>query len=784
MTIQSSKYNIELRNKDGELKSYLTPFCSNIKWEWNRLGGCGRCSITVNKAYRDILFDTKDDIRIRIKDPVYNSYMPNTKLLLHCDGADESTTFTDTGNTVHTVTRQGTAQVDTAQYKFSTGSCLLDGDSDYLTVPDHLDWYFGANNFTVDFWVRFNDKTGNQMFFSQFEDGNNFFYMWKDANHKLEMNFGFGAADKGHYIMTDAWAGLADDTWYHVAFVRNGIVGLIFIDGVSQALTETIAFAALDVGDIVADLWIGAYENGPAHYVNGWIDEPRILKGTAKWTANFTPPTREYDDVVPPTKLVYRGYIANIVPKLKVNQDIKLDVRGYFDLLKKLIVHTTGDTRSYPDGAVNLIHEIVDDIVDTFVVANSDITKGTIDTTDGSAFDIDAIDFLGSVDDALRTLAEIAGDVEYGVDEDLVFFWRTESTTINRRFFIGNNVSLLERRVIWDKLVNKLYLVGGDVAGSKYKGNAENTESQALYGLAEEIINNSSITTAAVKTQYLGTILTARSIPQLSIRAKVNNINFRLEDTIPMGLMTFYDAEYDQTSLGDTVGDIIGAASNIETSSIANPSMIFAKHHGFLTGQSVVISGHAGETPEIEGTHTITCLTRDIGTDLASADGDANPAVVTSASHTFVAADVGHYIHVSAGTGWTVGWYAIASVAAGAATLDGPVGADGALTGGTWQLGEDSFSIPVNVTADGTGGTATSSPSNGSDIRIGETGDGGDDVTIGGEYSAQIDRISYDLSDTDERVNINIQLGDTILETAAKIKRLELQLASVTQYDQ
>ncbi|KKN27532.1 hypothetical protein LCGC14_0863680 [marine sediment metagenome] len=37
----------------------------------------------------------------------------NTKLLLHMNGSDESTTFTDSGNTVHTVTANGDAQLDT-----------------------------------------------------------------------------------------------------------------------------------------------------------------------------------------------------------------------------------------------------------------------------------------------------------------------------------------------------------------------------------------------------------------------------------------------------------------------------------------------------------------------------------------------------------------------------------------------------------------------------------------------------------------------------------------------
>jgi hypothetical protein len=73
---------------------------------------------------------------------------------------------------------------------------------------------------------------------------------------------------------------------------------------------------------------------------------------------------------------------------------------------------------------------------------------GLVDTGD---FEADTIQFLSSVKDALKTLAELTGDVEYGVDENLFFFWKTESTTINYKFFVGNNVSMLERGVKWDE---------------------------------------------------------------------------------------------------------------------------------------------------------------------------------------------------------------------------------------------------------------------------------------------------------------------------------------------
>jgi hypothetical protein len=72
------------------------------------------------------------------------------------------------------------------------------------------------------------------------------------------------------------------------------------------------------------------------------------------------------------------------------------------------------------------------------------------------------------------------------------------------------------------------------------------------------------------------------------------------------------------------------------------------------------------------------------GTNLA-VDAVTNTKV-TSATHNFVATDVGNLIQITAGAGWTTGFYQIVSVAGNAATLDRSPAATGA-TGGTWAEG-------------------------------------------------------------------------------------------------
>ena len=75
-----------------------------------------------------------------VSDPDFASVV----LLLHCNGADESTAFIDTSNSAHTITANGNAQVDTSEKKFGSGSLLLDGSNDSLSALDNIDWSFLA----------------------------------------------------------------------------------------------------------------------------------------------------------------------------------------------------------------------------------------------------------------------------------------------------------------------------------------------------------------------------------------------------------------------------------------------------------------------------------------------------------------------------------------------------------------------------------------------------------------------------------------------------------------
>lgn len=225
----------------------------------------------------------------------------STVSMLHLDGADASTTFTDEASAgTHTWAACGTAQIDTAQQKFGTGSALFDGNSDYIQTPYSADFNFGGNPFTWDFWVRFNSLptlgTIVMAFLGYSDDANaNRLQMYiynGSGTYYLYMVCKTNTATAAQYNV--AWTPSLN-TWYHLAMVRNGTNLYMFINGTSQTLTVNTACGTNNFDPSVQlPFTIGRQDLGATYYLDGWIDEVRISKGIARWTASFTPPTEPY----------------------------------------------------------------------------------------------------------------------------------------------------------------------------------------------------------------------------------------------------------------------------------------------------------------------------------------------------------------------------------------------------------------------------------------------------------------------------------------------------------
>ena len=217
-----------------------------------------------------------------------------TKLLLHCDGTDGSTTFTDDEYTPKTVTANGNAQIDTAQSKFGGASGLFDGTGDYLQCADHADYAFGSGDFTIDFWIRTSEIQNDHFLYDSRPTST-------EGAYPMIRTIGEGGAGS-HWaynvnstdVILSPSSSIGLDTWYHVAVARSSTSTKMFINGSQIGDTWSDNTTYLN-GTNRPIMGASGYNLASGWY--GWIDEFRVSKGIARWTANFTPPTEAYSKV-------------------------------------------------------------------------------------------------------------------------------------------------------------------------------------------------------------------------------------------------------------------------------------------------------------------------------------------------------------------------------------------------------------------------------------------------------------------------------------------------------
>jgi hypothetical protein len=238
-----------------------------------------KTGITRNSEYSDIiLLDSGVDI--------------SRPVLLHLDGANGSTTFTNSSNLVSVITFTPTnATISTSQSKFGGASGFFNGTNASLVTPQVYDYlHLASHDFTIDFWIYVNSFTGTSQ---------KILYSNNAAVNSGGMDINIHAGsntvradfynDSGVAFIQLVSSAISAGAWVHVAITRSGSVFRLFINGTMSA-SSTFGNS---VGGRTNPLYIGR-KPGTTDFLNAYLDEMRILKGTAAWTSSFTPPTSAY----------------------------------------------------------------------------------------------------------------------------------------------------------------------------------------------------------------------------------------------------------------------------------------------------------------------------------------------------------------------------------------------------------------------------------------------------------------------------------------------------------
>jgi len=234
---------------------------------------------------------------------VYTSaFTPPTAPLTAISGTSLLTNFTNGAifdnammNDLETV---GNAQISTSVKKFGTGSLAFDGTDDRLVQNASLQIAFGTGDFTIEAWIYSLDVSSDTQrgwlqtsstaggLATAFTNGVTFVFGTPNGNGTIN-------AIVGGTNYASSGGAVSSSTWTHIAVTRASGAVKLFVNGTSVA-SGTGNTANLS-GQFIC---IGGYYS-TAYLYNGYIDDLRITKGFARYTANFTAPTSALSDTGP-----------------------------------------------------------------------------------------------------------------------------------------------------------------------------------------------------------------------------------------------------------------------------------------------------------------------------------------------------------------------------------------------------------------------------------------------------------------------------------------------------
>jgi len=225
------------------------------------------------------------NLRIVKGTAVYTTaFTPPTAPLTAISGTSLLLGFTNAGifdnamqNNLVTV---GTSQISTSVLKYGTGSMAFSGSGAWLTTIDKTSLRFDSGDFTIEGWVYVNVIGTAYSIVSKGAASTGWSVGITSGN---ALQFAYTATS-----LTGATA-LSASTWYYFAVVRSGSGAgnlVIYLNGTADA---TSGGAVTDNFNQTNILYVGASRTGTTP-LNGYIDDLRITKGVARYTANFVAP--------------------------------------------------------------------------------------------------------------------------------------------------------------------------------------------------------------------------------------------------------------------------------------------------------------------------------------------------------------------------------------------------------------------------------------------------------------------------------------------------------------
>lgn len=213
----------------------------------------------------------------------------------------------------------------------------------------------------------------------------------------------------------------------------------------------------------------------------------------------------------------FTGFIQTI-PQTGQKRPFAYTGFGFYDQLDWVTV-----TGSYTSEE---LADIVKDIIQNIVAPDTQIIYN-VAKIEATGYTVNSIDFDHAfAKDAIQTLADMAQDYEFGVDDSREFYFRPIDTDVNYSYWVGKHFQNVEIEENPFTVRNKLYIKIGEIqaGGSNIIGSVHSDPSIGTYGLREEVITVPESLNSADATRWANLILSEKKDP--TVTAKIANILF------------------------------------------------------------------------------------------------------------------------------------------------------------------------------------------------------------------------------------------------------------------
>jgi hypothetical protein len=201
---------------------------------------------------------------------------------LHIKGTDASIIDKSQSANLELVNTTGS----TTRVKFANTKSIYTGGNSSATIRldasnKLYDLSYGEGDFTVEGWFYTTDNTNNPKLYIDISSASDYWQLYYISGSGITLR----ANNTGIYSI-ETGNSFTENTWHHIALCRSGSNYKVFHNG-----TEIINVTSTHQIGSNSTKTIGGTDISTGNNLRGYIQDFRITKGLARYTANFTPPT-------------------------------------------------------------------------------------------------------------------------------------------------------------------------------------------------------------------------------------------------------------------------------------------------------------------------------------------------------------------------------------------------------------------------------------------------------------------------------------------------------------